>query len=384
MDPIKAIGRIEAAAARAASKAAGNSRALTGLFDDEMASVAGLLKSDAIYSRLPPHLQRAADRGDWQAVLRASGGMSGLGADVRRALDERMGVLVPEKLVRRQSFDLIPQQPRGMIASGPPAARMGVLVPEELVRRQSFDLIPQQPRGMIVSEPPPAWQVLGDAPEQSILPTHAASELGEIMPPVEFIPSHQRGGLSLVDPGFRGYQAQIGDMMVDQYGPGALRGALDNPGNALSVLSPGSAARSSDPAGMAALVAAAAAGLAGMGSVQSPGDLAGDVGIMEPPGAGPVPPSLVNDGEDGMLGIYAAGDGARYADPDGTAALAAETSPPPEVLADPLSPEEQAAEALVQMMLPRIGEEDVRLLRHYLESGAARDEALYRLLKQTR
>lgn len=350
MDPIKAIGRIEAAAARAASKAAGNSRALTGLFDDEMAAVAGLLKSDAIYSRLPPHLQRAADRGDWQAVLRASGGMSGLGADVRRALDERMGVLVPE----------------------------------ELVRRQSFDLIPQQPRGMIVSEPPPAWQVLGDAPEQSILPTHAASELGEIMPPVEFIPSHQRGGLSLVDPGFRGYQAHIGDVMVDQYGPGALRGALDNPGNALSVLSPGPAARSSDPAGMAALVAAAAAGLAGMGSVQSPGDPASDVGIMEPPGAGPVPPSLVSDGEDGMLGIYAAGDGARHADPDGTAALAAETSPPPEVLADPLSPEEQAAEALVQMMLPRIGEEDVRLLRHYLESGAARDEALYRLLKQTR
>lgn len=350
MDPIKAIGRIEAAAARAASRAAGNSRTLSGLFDDEMAAVAGLLKSDAIYSKLPPHLQRAADRGDWQAVLRASGGVSGLGADVRRALDERMGVLVPERLVRRQSFDLIPQQPRGMI----------------------------------VSEPPPAWQVLGDEPEQVMLPTHVVDELGEIMQPVEFIPSHQRGGLSLVDPGFRGYQAQVGDMMVDQYGPGALRGALDNPGNALSVLSPGPLARSPDHVGMAALAAAAAAGLAGMGSVQSPDDPAGDIGVMEPPGAGPVPPSLVTDDGDGMLGIHVAGGDARYADPDGTAALAAETSPPPVVLADPLSAREKAAEALIQMMLQSIGEEDSRVLRHYLESGVAGDEALYRLLKQTR
>lgn len=317
------------------------------------------LMEPSTFRTLSPMQQLAVVRGDYKAFLRAGGKGSGLAPAVGRAAVERDFVLVPDELVRRPVFDMIPRPTRALS-------------------------VPPQPR---------LPDMEGYAPIYNVDPA-----TGDIITdsPIQFVPSSERGALSLLDPGFRGYQARVGRRMVDQYGPGALRGALDNPGNALSVPEPGAAGAGSDSVGLAALLAAAGAGIAGMQSVTGPQDYDRKTNIPEQyrPFLEPLPEVAADDipvtVQDGMPVFALPGGFGGYEDnlpltddPSATAMLAAETSQLPSVTAD-ASDAEVEAEARIAELLPYIGEENARLVRYHIQSGGSYQDALSAMLKAVR
>lgn len=320
------------------------------------------LMEPSVFRTLSPMQQLAAIRGDYKAFLRAGGKGSGLAPAIGRAAVERDFTLVPDELVRRPVFDMIPRPPREL--SVPPAVRMPPLV--------------------------------DDAPM-----THAVDPItGEIITdfPIKFIPSNERGALSLLDPGFRGYQTRVGRKMADQYGPGMMRGALDNPGNALSVLpepafftaEQQAAAARADTLGLAALLAAAGAGIAGMDAAAPENDSREmNIREMQSPSmemASDIPVTV----QDGMPAYSLPGGFGGYEDnlpladdPSATAMLAAETSQLPTITAE-ASPAELEAEAQLALLLPYIGEENARLVRYHIQNGGSYRDALSAMIQSVR
>lgn len=317
------------------------------------------LMEPSTFRTLSPMQQLAVVRGDYKAFLRAGGKGSGLAPAVGRAAVERDFVLVPDELVRRPVFDMIPRPTREL--SVPPRPKL----PDMEGYAPLYDVDPDT--GSIITDSP-----------------------------IQFVPSNERGALSLLDPGFRGYQARAGRRMVDQYGPGALRGALDNPGNALSVPRPAATGAGSDSVGLAALLAAAGAGIAGMQSVTGPQDYGSETGIRERyrPLLGPLPEVATSDipvtVQDGMPVFALPGGFGGYEDnlsltedPSATAMLAAETSQLPSITAE-ASDAEVAAEARIAELLPYIGEENARLVRYHIQNGGSYQDALSAMLKAVR
>lgn len=343
------------------------------------------LMEPSTFRTLSPMQQLAVVRGDYKAFLRAGGKGSGLAPAVGRAAVERDFVLVPDELVRRPVFDMIPRPTRAL--SVPPQPKLP-------------DMDGYTP---IYNVDPATGNIITDSP-------------------IQLVPSNERGALSLLDPGFRGYQARVGRRMVDQYGPGALRGALDDPGSALSVPQPGAAGAGSDSVGLAALLAAAGAGIAGMQSVTGPQDYDRKTNIPEQyrPFLEPLPEVAADDipvtetdvreryrqlleplpgvatgdipvtVQDGMPVFALPGGFGGYEDnlpltddPSATAMLAAETSQLPSVTAE-ASDAEVEAEARIAELLPYIGEENARLVRYHIQSGGSYQDALSAMLKAVR
>ncbi len=374
---------------RAAYNAMVSLRRLMRGVDEAAGMELGRLMDPKVFRTLPPDLQAAVLRGDYRAVLRARGPGHGLEDDATDGLAERMGVLVPENMVRRQSFDLIPQQPRGLSVPQKSAAeqfigdpanlsllentvdelgnpitpigpRTGVLVPEDQVRRPAFGMVPRQSTALSVQRPPALYDILGDNPEDVLPLTHTVDELGNIVPP--FLDGRSRAGRMLRE-GLRPTDYRSG--------------------------------------GLAALAAAALSGAAGMDAVMSPDEPVDPVGIMPPQPEEPMDvEATVVDGmpvfdipssEDDTLSLSE--------DPSATAMLAAETSQLPVVMAGDnqaaaMMPgvreymgggqAEAEAEAMLAKLMPFIGEEDARLLRYQLQSGASYQEALAAMIEATR
>lgn len=318
-DPISAAGKLVRGARRARGLAADATGPLRRLFDDEMAAVAGLLKSDAVYSRLPPHLQRSVDAGDWQAVLRAAGPGAGFDESIRSEMASRMGVIVPEDQVRRPSFAMTQYQPKTMI---PRPTGAGQIVE---------DAIP-----LDVPEAGADYDLARRAAAHSLL-----SDVAGLLP-------------APPDPG---YQVLMGGRMVPSQGMGPT---------GLSVI------RQPQPAARASLwPLLASAGVSAPLVFQAMQD---DGQVMEEPSMQPPLDEAVETAPpyDDIADLVG--------DPMSTADLAAETSPPPAVMAEipELSPEQEAA---LMDLLPVLGDEDVRFLRHYLETGD--EDALQQMLMRT-